>query len=209
MNKEQFEDIGKKLAKWREERGLSVEEQRANFKVNYTKELLEFFEAQRDNNRYEMIDSICDMAITAINAGFDFYVLDCIDDYTLPTFNIINPLFDDNTLSLLLIELEKVGYNPYKCLLETIKELETRTGKWCEKEGKWIKDLGAYTEEEAIKKVSAKVWNEYHSLDSVEKQKEDDEYWYFDCEIDDGYYIEEKAKKWYRADYEKCKIVEN
>lgn len=203
MTKEQFLDIETKLAKWREERGLSVEDQKANFKVNYTKELLEFFEAQRDNNRYEMIDSICDMAITAINAGFDFCVLDCIDDYTLPTFNIINPLFDDNTLSLLFIELEKVSYNPYKCLLETIKELESRTGSWNEKEGKWIKDLGAYTEEEA--------WEKARTIDNDcvmmyrpnEMLGAPEDTWGFESNSSAI-----QVKRWYKANYEKCKILE-
>lgn len=200
MTQEQFKDIQEKLRVWREERGLSVEDQKKNFRVNYTKELLEYFEAELDDNKYKIIDSICDMAITAINAGFDFYVLDCIDDYTLPVFNIVNPLFDDNTLSLLFIELEKAGYNPYKCLLETIKELNSRTGSWSEEYGKWVKFVGAYTKDEAITKSKIQKIDEVYESDCNWVIVGVNEY--------QGIKTQETREvcKWYKADYDKCKL---
>lgn len=180
--------------------------QRLNFEVNYVKELLEFYEAHRDKDEYEMIDALCDMIIISLNAGGYLG-----NDFNCTTNeNLVCSLTDRNMqISGLLAELVVRGYDAYKCLCETVKELESRSGSWNEELGKWCKDLGAYTEEEAIKKVSDKVWSEHHSLDSVEKQKEDDDYWYFNCEIDDGYYTEEKARKWYKADYSECKLPEH
>ena len=53
MTYKQFEHIQGLLEEWRAVRNISVEDQKKNFKVNYTKELIEFFEAERDNNEYE------------------------------------------------------------------------------------------------------------------------------------------------------------
>lgn len=207
MTQEQFEDIKKKLSIWRAERRLRVCDQKANFKVNYAEELSEFFKAERDGNEYEMIDALCDMIVVSINAGFTIENPNDWTDYPCVDEGLVS-IFVNNNIDLIISQLVARGYDPYKCLPETIKELNSRTGAWNEKEGKWCKDLGAYTEEEAIKKVSDKVWSEHHSLDSVEKQKEDDDYWYFNCEIDEGYYTEEKVKKWYKADYSQCKLGE-
>lgn len=177
--------------------------QRGNFEVNFIKELLEFAEAKRDGDDYEMVDALCDMLITAMNAN----VINNTNTLSLARNFLSFGL--EYSFSAIFCTFEIMGYDPYKCLLETVKELETRTGSWNEKEGKWCKDLGAYTIEEAKSKVSDKMWEKHHSLDSVEKSKEDDDYWYFDCEIDDGYYIDEKVKKWYKADYSGCKLAEH
>lgn len=197
MTKEQFLDIETKLAKWREERGLSVKEQKRNFRVNYSKELTEFYEAERDNNEYEMIDAMCDMLIVAINAGA---IKNTIN------FKISSNFFSfglENSINSIFCTFDILGYDPYLCLLETIKELETRTGKWCEKEGKWIKDIGAYTEEEA--------WEKARAIDSkcvmVYKPNEllgaPEDTWGFE-----GNSSAIQVKKWYKADYSKCRIEE-
>lgn len=201
MTYKQFEHIHGLLEEWRAVRNISVEDQKKNFKVNYTKELIEFFEAERDNNEYEMIDAICDMMVVAINAGRGLS-----SPYITGVANIsyeVALLAHDSDYDMVIIELcsalRYYGYNPYQCLLETIKELNSRTGSWSEEEGKWIKTLGAYTYEEAreiAKKILLKDWIEYpHSV-----LRKGQRYWQFVSH--DNFEI----KEWYKADYSKCKL---
>lgn len=171
--------------------------QSRNFDVNYSKELTEFLEAKRDNNEYKMIDALCDMVIVSINAGA---VLgnDCSE---MLYSNITNPLrYRPTYVRGLLFEIRKRGYEPYKCLVETIKELNTRTGAWNEQEGKWCKHDGAYTKEEArevAKKILLKDWVEYpHSV-----LRKGQRYWQF---VSHDHF---EIKEWYKADYENCKIA--
>lgn len=207
MTKEQFLDIEKKLAKWREERGLSVEDQKKNFCVNYTQELEEFFRACRDGNQYEMIDALCDMLVVGVNAGLSLgYEYGNYFPIAETSENILKPLAYKDNLYTLCAEIREQGYYPYSCLLETIKELETRTGKWCEKEGKWIKDLGAYSVEEAQSKIYAMDSGVYEVLWALFKKETNTHYIF---EVDFGTEIQKvKVKKWYKANYEKCKILE-
>lgn len=213
MTEQQFEDIKSRLKKWREDRWLSVEDQQKHFKVNYVKELLEFFEAERDNNKREMIDALCDMVIVAINSGKtlgDWHY--SIKNETFDISFLTYVLNDNADCELILYALKHFGYDPYLCLLETIKELETRTGSWNEKEGKWCKDVGAYTAEEALKKAL-----EHHTLTICEDLEttcnlvsERSAYFdseYFVCVVRNGVFAEYvKVKKWYKADYSKCKL---
>lgn len=111
MTKEQFEDIENKLAKWREERGLSVEIQKENLEVDFMKEYVMCLEAGRNDNDYEMVKSICNMIIVTINAGDIKY------DSMQGIDNIVNAL-------------HFLGYDPYLCLLEAIKELVSKTDSW-------------------------------------------------------------------------------
>lgn len=140
MTKVQFSEIQSLLTDWRNARHLSVESQKKNFKVNYTKELIEFFEAERDGNEYEMIDALCDMLVVAINAGIKmnnslmYYDGPAMDGDLVGVFAVIP------TIDLLIAHIYNRGYDPYKCLLETIKELNSRSGSWSDKEGKWVKD---------------------------------------------------------------------
>lgn len=171
--------------------------QSRNFDVNYSKELTEFLEAKRDDNEYKMIDALCDMVIVSINAGA---VLgnDCSE---MLYSNITNPLrYRPTYVRGLLFEIRKRGYDPYKCLVETIKELNTRTGAWNEQEGKWCKHDGAYTKEEArevAKKILLKDWIEYpHSV-----LRKGQRYWQF---VSHDHF---EIKEWYKADYENCKIA--
>ena len=174
--------------------------QKRNFEVNYTKELTEFFEAKRDGNEYEMIDALCDMVIVAMNAGA------ILGDEHSDWFynNLTNPIKYSQPYVLgLLYEIRQKGYDPYLCLLETIKELRTRTGAWNEKEGKWCKHDGAYTFDEAKILILKKHGTE--ALAYSKLSSEDENYWVFDMELIEEHYVELEIKKWYKADYEKCK----
>lgn len=184
--------------------------QRLNFKVNYTKELLEFFEAERDSDEYEMIDALCDMCVVSMNAGIDYREGDIDKLLIMGTINLhsITPsnVLSDRNIGYIVAMLQLKGYDPYKCLLETIKELNTRTGAWNDQEGKWCKYLGAYTEQEARDKLL-----EIERIEWFILKHEDDDFWYFGQ--DDGVDFFEnkerairKVKKWYKADYTKCKL---
>lgn len=196
MTKEQFQDIEARLQKWREARGLSVEDQKKNFKVNYAKELIEYFEAERDGDEYGMIDALCDMCIVAINAGYGILEPTKLSKYNSDSdlVCVFAPgMYGD--IDFLLANLYNRGYDPYKCLLETIKELESRSGAWNEKEGKWCKDIGAYTLNELNRDLVDNIYGEDH------------EYWYFTPRLGKELGREVgKVKKWYKADYSKCKL---
>lgn len=207
MTREQFEHIQGLLEEWRESRGLSVEVQKANFKVNYTKELIEFFEAERDGNECEMIDALCDMIVVAINAG-----------YGLSTSWLVGMREVSNEVMLLSYDEIKVGvihlceslryydYDPYKCLLETIKELESRSGAWNEKEGKWVKDVGAYTHEEAKQKAKELCSRGEDEIKSINATITRENSFYVYILFNDGKFESKNIKKWYKADYSKCKL---
>ncbi|RDU73035.1 hypothetical protein CQA57_05780 [Helicobacter anseris] len=206
MTQEQFNDIKDKLRVCREERGLNKEDQKRNFRVDYTKELAKFFEAERDNNQYEMIKTLCNMVIVCVNAGMDF----CKDRLRLKRnahswgvkLNLTRPIvwspFEEN-----IVAIESMGYDPYKCLLETIKELNTRTGSWNEEEGKWVEDLGAYTIEEALEKAKKIYRDKDEKVYDIIKE-ETDNIFSIQCEVDEGYYEEVIFNIWYKADYSKC-----
>lgn len=178
---------------------LLATSQTRNFGVNYTKEILEFQEALRDNNEYEMIDALCDMIIVMCNSNFGFKACD-YDYFIEEKIDIMGNLGEEfdifhTHIEGIALHIRAKGYDPYKCLLETIKELESRTGAWNEKEGKWCKDIGAYTLNELNRDLVANIYGEDH------------EYWYFTPRLGKELGMEVgKVKKWYKADYSKCKL---
>ena len=225
----QYDDLVKKMELWRADRKLSKREQVKNFKINYTKEFLEYLEAEKEGNEYEMIDAICDMCIVCINAGAVFsdcsyeasFKIPCYqkmykptdDDFQILYTDLLRPLYDYATsggrtrridIYPLFLQLNVRGYNPYLCLCQTINELNSRTGKWNKKEGKWIKEKGAYTEEEAIKIARERILKNPKELGNPTpsyNSKTKQWYWFFESE---DIYI----KLWRKADYSKCKIKE-
>lgn len=171
------------------------ESQKRNFEVNYTKELTEFLEARRDNNEYEMIDALCDMVIVAMNAGA------ILGDERSDGFynNLTNPIKYSQPYVLgLLYEIRQKGYDPYLCLLETIKELKSRDGKWDEDQGKWCKFVGAYSLKEA-QRIVREMTNT-----PIKFVEEKERYWgfKFDTKSQSDY---TKIVKWYKANYDECK----
>lgn len=169
--------------------------QKRNFEVNYTKELTEFFEARRDNNEYEMIDALCDMVIVAMNAGAT------LGDERSDGFynNLTNPIKYSQPYVLgLLYEIRQKGYDPYLCLLETIKELMSRDGKWEEDQGKWCKFVGAYSLKEA-QRIVREMTNA-----PIKFVEEKERYWGFKFDTDSQFDYT-KIVKWYKANYDECK----
>lgn len=167
------------------------ESQGRHFELTYTKEMREFFEARLDSNEYEMVDALCDMIVVAMNAGGSLGKEFGSYSSLLPVQNSITSVLNNRGEIYKLCNAIRVfGYDPYKCLTETIKELKTRTGSWNEREGKWCKDKGAYSKDELNEELVKNIC------------QEDDDYWYYKPKMGG---VLGKVKKWYKADYTKCK----
>lgn len=175
MTLEQELELQELLKQWRDERHLSIENQRDGLIGNLCEEMAEYYRA---TNESEKIDALCDMCVFAINCcdlkdareyfekeeekpvmdkflfirAFDFIQTMKMDTQSLTKF-----------LYLFIKEIESemsvMGYNFYQCMLETIKEISSRIGHYDENIHKFVKDKS-----------------------------------------------EEAKSKWYKANYEKCKI---
>ncbi|AJC92213.1 hypothetical protein CSUB8523_0689 [Campylobacter subantarcticus LMG 24377] len=179
MIRKQFNEIKERLTKYREIRHLTYENQQAEFLGNAFEKVSEYFRAKND---LERIDALCDIAVFCFNA-FDFtykmlkdyeprfytitsaniaYITRCVSDFIC---------YDDDSkidiskynLTAIILYLEqtckKLGFDFYKCMIETIKEIESRTGYYDNELKKFVKDTS-----------------------------------------------DEAKSKWYKADYEGCKL---
>lgn len=179
-------EIYKGLDKWRAERGITAESQKKGYIVNVMEELGELAAALRDYEKFskndcpyceidkqiaehEIIDALCDIAVFTINAGADIR-----DEYkplsidTTDTFSDLNCLllyastFDFKKILLNCAVLcEHYGFNFELAMLETIKEISSRTGSYNETTKKWEK----YTSDEA----QAKWYSANYELARIEK----------------------------------------
>ncbi|EAH9477441.1 hypothetical protein EYI48_08760 [Campylobacter coli] len=176
MTELQFNEIKERLSKWREERRLTYENQQAGFLGNVFEEISEYFRA-KDN--LERVDALCDIVIFCFNS-FDLEfkeivkiydcdvtkisIVDITDDLTYTTAKFMRKDFKDfNNIYRLVYNCEhlckNLGFDFYKCMLQTIKEIESRTGHYDENLKKFIKDAS-----------------------------------------------DEAKAKWYKADYESCRL---
>lgn len=209
----EFNEIQWALKTWMLERNLEVLGQQHGLLGNLLEELTEF---ERARSNEAKIDALCDIAVFILNANIDDFkyqnVARVFDEYykdfdnnnncfiicmleNLKGFNPYAPM--NEYLAMIFAFIHKMGYNPYCCMLETIRELDSRTGEYCHKTKKFIKDIGAYTKAEAyIKANKIKPFN-IECCDYVENED------YFIFTPKDSPSI--KIKKWYKADYEICK----
>lgn len=178
-------EIYKGLDKWRAERGITAESQKDGYIINIMEEFGELAAALRDYERFSkpsypypknkkyaehgIIDALCDIAIFTINTGADIR-----DEYkplsidTTDTFSDLNCLllyastFDFKKILLNCAVLcEHYGFNFELAMLETIKEISSRTGSYNETTKKWEK----YTSDEA----QAKWYSANYELARIEK----------------------------------------
>ena len=202
----QTTDIVLQLEKWCNERHLDKETQRKGLVANLLEELSEFYRAK---DEYEQVDALCDMIVFCINSlGRD--VLSFMQQVQSDTMvkegtiiSLVDKLQESNhKLFIYMIikladkQLKQLSYDTYKCLLETIKEISSRTGKFNSSINKFVKEPGAYSYQEAYK--LAKQTTEYNLLDSENSQTDSDYYIFVDS---DRNII--KIKKWYKANYVK------
>ena len=157
-------EIYAQLKAWRAERKITAESQKDGYIINIMEEFGELAAALRDYERFskpsypypknkkyaehEIIDALCDIAAFTINAGADIR-----DEYkplsidTTDTFSDLNCLllyastFDFKKILLNCAVLcEYCGFNFEIAMLETIKEISSRTGSYDKNAKKWIKD---------------------------------------------------------------------
>ncbi|AVR55660.1 hypothetical protein [Campylobacter phage CP39] len=162
MTKTQFNEIKEILSKWREERHLTYENQQAEFLGNVFEKVSEYFRAKDD---LERVDAHCDIAVFCFNAFDIEYEYDFYGNSRMSALIYLNSCLIDNKnylaldnevhygmsrisyneiVSYILSNIEKqvsdLDFDFYKCMLEKIKEIESRTGYYDEKLKKFIKD---------------------------------------------------------------------
>ena len=158
--------IHARLKAWRHERGITAESQKTGYLVNVMEELGELATALREYERFSkpsypypknkkyaehgIIDALCDIAVLTINAGADI-IPDEIDtrnnqslSFLLAWINYFESSnFVKHTNDVLMCcasVCEQYGFNFEIAMLETIKEISSRTGTYDENAKKWVKD---------------------------------------------------------------------
>ena len=163
-------EIYKGLDEWRAERGITAESQKEGYLVNVMEELGELSQALRGleiesvhkTAEYEIIDALCDIAIFTINAGADiptpvkrteveFKKSSLNADYILKqlvekcAFLSYFDWGEASAFNIILVNCaylcEHYGFNFEIAMLETIKEISSRTGSYNEATKKWEKDM--------------------------------------------------------------------
>lgn len=200
------------LEVWRTERHLSIESQYDGLKGNFFEEVSEFYRADDDNGK---VDALCDMIVFIINASIninlyprkDFDVMDLgyADVAKECDFHLKNAIITfvsgDYRLPIfyLLSAIHALGYDPKKCLAETIKEISSRTGKYNSELKKFVKDKGAYCEQ------YVKDLLDFDSTIESYEITENVMHFVADVVYANGARNSIKYVKWYSADYSKCK----
>lgn len=150
-------EIYKGLDAWRDERHISIESQKAGYLVNVMEELGELAQALRKNNEHEIIDALCDIAVFTINAGADIYWenknigIEIDDIYEMAEYGDLmcdcgafSLYFSADCFNKILYDCavlaKNLGFNFKIAMLETIKEISSRTGSYDENAKKWVKD---------------------------------------------------------------------
>ncbi|ALW61640.1 MULTISPECIES: hypothetical protein [Campylobacter] len=229
MTEIQFNEIKERLTQWRQERHLTYENQQAGFLGNVFEKVSEYFRAKND---LEKIDAICDIVIYFFNA-FDFkYIavssnMYCYTFSDVVVYNIYS-LFGARTdnlcvvenendfinleknLNLTMFEIEQLcknlGFDFYKCMLEKIKEIESRTGFYDERLKKFVDTICAFSKDEALSNVSKDFGFLGNSI-IYKLTQEDKNFWFITCkEIETNLQIDYKVKKIYKADYKSCRL---
>ncbi|EHY0650611.1 hypothetical protein K1247_001721, partial [Campylobacter jejuni] len=170
MTQREFNLIKERLADWRSERGLTYENQREEFLGNVFEKVSEYFRAKDD---LERVEALCDIAVFFFNAfelkfgAFSnikragmIHLIDHFTSYFLEHNNktVYNNSKDEDFEYLLIVEIEilvkNLGFDFYKCMLEKIKEIESRTGFYDERLKKFVDKICAFSKDEALSNVS-------------------------------------------------------
>lgn len=90
-------------------------------------------------------------------------------------------------------------------MLEKIKEIESRTGFYDERLNRFVEKIGAYCEREAFDLAI----NDFKLTNVPNKyflDKEGSDFWCIRIEDNNGDYEDYYIRKWYKADYESCRL---
>ena len=237
INSNQFKEILKSLQLFKKERNLYLVDQRDGLLGNLLEEMTEHIRAK---DEYEKIDSLCDMIVFTANAldntdaGIKIDQLD-LNNIILEKVEMSNEFLAilipqvtmarSNEMYMILIRhllncIYTLGYDPYLCLLETLREIHSRTGEYNSDIRKFVKHKGAYNKGD--------IQNDYSR--AIIHVKEDIENGIYRVYQPDDLVLEEKEDKteimvtntfnkeqigfkqfdtyvmWYKADYSKCKF---
>lgn len=121
MTNEQFDEIKELLKLYRKQKGITIKQCKEKFNYNF---FWAFFEYQERSIRYwrlepvhqdppkYYIDSLCAMAVVAINAGHADEVF-CCDNSFYAISTSVRRIFD---------EMAERRLNPHECIKKFIKE---------------------------------------------------------------------------------------
>lgn len=212
MTYEELKEIKQRLDRWREERHLSYESQQKGFIPNVLDELREYYLAQDDDER---VAELCDVIIFCLNANelekFNLnnkemaslrHLMGSLASMISNDYAGLKLDFDGELMNIQgLIQtciniIKRMGYNPYECLKEKVKEIESRTGYYNESLGKFIKDKGAYTQEEAQELIYKNYGKDIEIKNSGENE---DFFWFALIENNQPVGVVAKIKKWHKA----------
>ena len=153
-------EIINRLELWRKERVLDSTqgfEFDLNNQVSFlTEEITEYLRAKNDNDK---IDALCDLTVFSLNAinGIDnnysdiFSSIYCMQPKNYHIANIIDRIpyiFKCNMngkysfidiVEMCKYMIDNMGYDYFKCMNETLKEVESRKGAFNSESGKWEK----------------------------------------------------------------------
>lgn len=214
VTKKKITELQKRLVQYMKERGMSKIAQELDFKINYSKRLTEYYEAKRLKSKSKMIKALCLMSIVCLCARKPFS-LTRLEEMRRGCSN-----FEDCNVQNVLISggfeecivgIERMGYDPHLCILETIKELESHTGAICEIRNEWKEDLGAYNA------LGAKSdFTDYFASSLSQKALFFNGFGVIDVEVFNDHFVvryhnngreeEFKMTRWYEPRYDECVI---
>ncbi|QCD44945.1 hypothetical protein [Campylobacter mucosalis] len=147
-----FKKLHADLKAWKEKNEISLEMSQKGLVANLLEELTEYVRAENEGNVLMQIDALCDIAVFCLNA-IEETPNRYISSYEPPLLAVIEiiqhtTVVEIQDMSDFLIGLvyscmdniERLGFNPEKCMEETIKQISSRTGKMDYGIGKWVKD---------------------------------------------------------------------
>ncbi|EAH8002291.1 hypothetical protein RII42_001959 [Campylobacter jejuni] len=221
MTQREFNLIKERLADWRSERGLTYENQREEFLGNVFEKVSEYFRAKDD---LERVEALCDIAVFCFNVfdtiDFDYYyefrnsnenieIYKLTDAISEVCYREIKKLYAKPYIPLIISYCQylckNLGFDFYKCMLEKIKEIESRTGFYDERLNRFVEKIGAYCEREAFDLAI----NDFKLTNVPNKyflDKEGSDFWCIRIEDNNGDYEDYYIRKWYKADYESCRL---
>ncbi|EHT8189903.1 hypothetical protein KXN06_000839, partial [Campylobacter jejuni] len=101
---------------------------------------------------------------------------------------------------------KNLGFDFYKCMLEKIKEIESRTGFYDERLKKFVDKICAFSKDEALSNISKDFGFLGNSI-IYKLTQEDKNFWFITCkEIETNLQIDYKVKKIYKADYKSYRL---
>lgn len=198
MTQEQLKDLRIRLLNWCCFRHLNEKKQKPSLLGNILEELTEFVRAQ---DEHEQIDALCDIAVFYLNANPKQEIILGYAPAVFGNLRIVERVLSliflrtgtaENVPNFCFNNIKSRGYDPYKCMDETIKEIESRRGQYNNEIKKFIKDAGAYSLGELQKKFANEP--ECSITDNGDS---------FVVRLGNA---ETSYVKWYKADYSKCKL---